>query len=278
VNPQSKPSAAEGESVDFYTATYGRFNQSIYQDIRRETWDQDIGQNSWLTAAEQDRFIQWLALAPGQRLLDVACGSGGPALRIAERSRARVTGIDIHADGIASARSQTHQRGLADLASFEVVDAGSALHFETASFDALTCIDAINHLPDRPRVLAEWARVLKPGGRLLFTDPIVVTGPLTSQEIATRSSIGYFLFVARDTNDRMLKDAGLQLISSHDLTDALAQSASAWHAARQKRAAQLRAIEGDATFDGQQRFLDVAARIARNRSLSRLAYLAIKPA
>jgi hypothetical protein len=45
---------------------------------------------------------------------------------------------------------------------------------------------------------AEWARLLKPNGRLLFTDPTVVTGPLTNAEIAVRSSAGFYLFVPQD--------------------------------------------------------------------------------
>lgn len=269
--------AAAAARVEFYDATYGRFDDPVYHAIRRETWGEDIGQNGWITAPEQDRFIEWLSLGPGSRLLDVACGSGGPALRIAERTRTGVIGIDIHADGIASASRLASQRQLADLASFAVMDACGPLGFDDSTFDAVICIDAINHLPDRSRVLREWARVLKPGGRLLFTDPVVVTGPLTSQDIAIRSSIGFFLLVAPETNERLLRDVGFDVRVKEDATEALARSAAAWHAARERRAAELRRVEGVATFEGQQRFLEVAARIARERSLSRFAYLAAKP-
>lgn len=263
-------------AVDFYDSTYGRFNEPVYREIRRETWPDDFSQNGWITAAEQDEFIRWLSLGPGRRLLDIACGSGGPSLRIIEQSGANVVGIDIHADGIKVARQEAARRALAD-ASFEVVDAGARLPFDDCSFDAAICIDAINHLAGRAGVLGEWERVLKPGGRLLFTDPAVVTGPLTSVELAVRSSIGFFLFVAPDTNDRLLAASGLRLMKKADLSQALASAAANWNAARQKREAQLRAIEGAETFEGQQRFLSVAATLARERRLSRFAYLACKP-
>lgn len=273
-DPQKAPPTVA--KVDFYDSTYGRFEESLYREIRQETWQDDFGQNGWITAAEQDQFIEWLELRPKKRLLDVACGSGGPSLRIAGRTGATVVGVDIHPDGIRTASQQAARRGLTELASFEVLDAGQALPFEDKAFDAVMCIDAINHLAHRPRVLAEWARVLRPAGRLLFTDPAVVTGPLTNEEIAVRSSIGFFLFVAPDTDERMLADAGLRMLSKTDLSVALDRIATNWHAARQKRSADLSRVEGIETFEGQQRFLQVSARLANERRLSRFAYLACK--
>jgi hypothetical protein len=63
-----------------YDAAYGNFQTSLYEEIRREAFGEDIGQNSWLTAGEQDKFLSWFGLAAGKTLLDVACGAGGPAL------------------------------------------------------------------------------------------------------------------------------------------------------------------------------------------------------
>lgn len=275
-SPESGSRARAGPGVDFYDSTYGRFNEPVYREIRGETWPHDFGQNGWITAAEQDHFIRWLGLGPGQRLLDIGCGSGGPSLRMVEESGAGVVGIDIHTQGIEVARREAARRGLGGV-SFEVIDAGGRLPFDDGSFDAVICVDAINHLADRAGVLRDWARVLRPGGRVLFTDPAVVTGPLTSEELAVRSSIGFFLFVAPDTDERMVADAGLRLTKKADLSEALAKVAANWHAARHKRAARLRSIEGAETFEGQQRFLSLSATLARERRLSRFAYLACKP-
>ncbi len=264
------------ESVSHYDASYGHFGQTLYADIRRETYGDDIGQNGWLTSTEQDRFIGWLKLSTGSRLLDIACGSGGPTLRIASRTQAPVHGVDIHEDGIAAARRQAGEQGLADRATFEVLSAAEPLPFPAESFDTVMCIDAINHLPDRPRVLADWSRVLKPGGRMLFTDPIVVTGPLTNEEIAIRGSIGFFLFVPPLLDDRLLRELNLKIEVKEDVTENMANTAQRWHAARAKREVDLRRVEGDETFEGQQRFFEVAARIATERRLSRIAYVAAK--
>lgn len=263
------------ERVDFYDATYARFEAPVYRAIRRETWDEDFGQNGWITAREQDALVWRLGIGPGKRILDVACGSGGPTLRLALRTGATVIGVDIHEAGVATGREQA--RGLAHTASFEVVDARGGLPFADASFDAVVCIDAINHLADRLRVLCEWRRVLRPDGKLAFTDPVVVTGPLTSEEIGVRASIGHFVFVAPDTNDRLLAEAGLRVESREDATEALAESARRWREARERRAEELTRLEGRATFEGQQRFLETAAKVARERRLSRFAYIASRP-
>ena len=64
--------------VDLYS-TYSNFTERVLAAIREETFGVDIGQNSWLTADEYDRFIAWLDLEPEQHALEVASGSGGPA-------------------------------------------------------------------------------------------------------------------------------------------------------------------------------------------------------
>ena len=264
------------QSVRHYDAQYGRFSSDLYASIRREAFGEDIGQNSWLTADEHDLFISWMSLSPQSRVLDVACGSGHTTLRIASRTGCTVQGVDIHENAIAEGVAAAEQLDLASRATFQVHDAASPLPFDDASFDALICIDAINHLPNRPAILGEWARVLKPGGVLVFTDPIVVSGPLTAEEIAIRSSIGFFLFVPPGTDERFLDAAGFDVTDVVDRTENMAVSAQRRMNARARREIDLRNIEGDEAFEGQQRFLDVAARLAAERRLSRLAFRAIR--
>jgi cyclopropane fatty-acyl-phospholipid synthase-like methyltransferase len=259
-----------------YNANYGNFQTELYAQIRREAFGEDIGQNSWLTAEEQDGFLEWLDLTPGKILLDVGCGAGGPALRIAEVTGCSVVGVDVHQQAVTIASSLAAQRGLAKRAEFRVTNASEPLPFPDLSFDAITCIDAINHFPDRPRLIAEWVRKLKPGGRLLFTDPITVTGPLTNAEIALRSSAGFYLFVPHGYDERVMAQAGLHLLACPDVTANMAKVAEARRAARASRSSALREIEGDHAYDGQQEFLALAARVAREGRLSRFAYVSEK--
>ncbi len=273
----SEPAQSQSRGASrHYDANYGKFETELYAQIRRDAFGEDIGQTSWLTADEQDRFLGWLSLSSGKTLLDVACGSGGPVLRIADVTGCSVVGVDVHEQAIATANSLAAQRGLTERAQFQVADATAQLPFPNSSFNAITCIDGINHLPNRPRIIADWGRVLKPGGRLLFTDPITVTGPLTNDEIAVRSSIGFFLLVPRDYDERVIAQSGLRLLVCEDVTANMAEIAERRRAARAAREAALREIEGDQVFEGQQEFFAVASRIAREGRLSRFLYVAEK--
>jgi 2-polyprenyl-3-methyl-5-hydroxy-6-metoxy-1,4-benzoquinol methylase len=259
-----------------YDANYNNFQTKLYEQVRRDAFGEDIGQNSWLTASEQDKFQNWLRLTHGKRLLDVACGAGGPALRLAALTGSSVVGIDVHEQAVATANALAAQRGLERACEFRVLDATQPLPLADGSFDAITCIDAINHLRDRQHVIAGWAQLLKPEGRLLFTDPIVVTGPLTNAEIAIRSSAGFYLLVPQGYNEHVLAQCGLQLVATENLTQNVADIAQRRMQARESQAQALREIEGDLAFEAQQEFLAVSSALARESRLSRFLFVAEK--
>lgn len=259
-----------------YDANYEHFSTALYATIRREAFGDDIGQHSWLTADEHDLFIRWMGVNDTSRVLDVACGSGRTTLRIAQRTGCSVHGVDIHDAAITEARSAAEQAGLTNRARFTHADASGRLSFDDEFFDAAICVDAINHLPNRPAVLNEWARVLKSGAVLVFTDPIVVTGPLTSEDMTIRSSIGFFVFVPPGVDERYLDDAGFDVTDVVDRTENMAVTAWKRMQARHRYAKELRIIEGDETFEGQQRFLETASQLAADRRLSRFAFRAVR--
>jgi hypothetical protein len=74
--------ADKPEVAEHYSAYYRGFAAEVYNTVRREAFGVDVGQNSWLTGHELERFGSALRLRPTTRLLDVACGSGGPALHL----------------------------------------------------------------------------------------------------------------------------------------------------------------------------------------------------
>jgi ubiquinone/menaquinone biosynthesis C-methylase UbiE len=112
-----------------------------------------------------DCVVDALSLEPGMRVLDVACGTGGVALRAA-RTGAEVVGIDISADQLEKARRAAAADGVA--VRFDEGDC-QELPYEDAEFDAVASAFGAIFAADHERTAAELARVCRPGGRLAMT-------------------------------------------------------------------------------------------------------------
>lgn len=263
-------------SVDLYGTAYGNFATDALAQVRRETYGEDFGQSSWVTGAEYRRFFGLLNLKATDHVLDVGCGSGGPALFLAHEIGCQVTGIDVNEAGIGAGTRLAVEAGAQEQVRFQVADVRDSLPFADDTFDAIVCMDAICHMPDRRRLFAEWHRLLKPDGKALFTDPVVVTGLVSREELAVRSSTGYFDFGPPGVNEALLTDAGFVQVMTEDVTDNEIEVSHRWHAARQKRAAELIGLEGEPTFAGLQAFLSTVHLLTRERRLSRFAYVARK--
>jgi ubiquinone/menaquinone biosynthesis C-methylase UbiE len=262
------------EDVPLYASAYAGFGAR--DAVRRETYGDDLGQSGWLTSDELDRFAEWLDLRAGSRLLDVGCGAGGPALRLAEATGARVTGVDVLEEGITTATRLADERGLGEYASFVRIDAGERLPFADESFDAVVSTDAICHIPDRPAMLHEWRRICVPGARIAFTDPTIVTGLVTAAEIAARSTIGVYVFSSAAANEQLLDEAGFRVLRRADWTENMAAMAGRWHDARAHLRSELVDDEGESTFERVQDFLRTSHVLAQERRLSRHAYVATR--
>jgi SAM-dependent methyltransferase len=262
--------------VDIFDGAYSNFTEQVLASIREATFGEDIGQNSWVTADEYAGYIRSLRVTAVSHVLEIASGSGGPALHLAQKTGCRVTGIDANANGVATADRAATRAGLADRLKFLVADATRPLPFADNTFDALLCIDSMNHFPNRSDSLKEWCRILKPGGRAIFTDPVVLTGPVTNEELAARSSIGLFVFVPKGLNEELIVKAGFKLVSQLDATENAALISRRWREARQRFRDDLLRMEGAENFEGVQKFLGAVHRLTEERRLSRIAYLVEK--
>lgn len=124
-------------------------------------------------------------ISPGQRVLDVAAGSGALSIPAA-RLGAEVVAIDISPAMVERLAARVGEEGLADVEA-RVMD-GHALDFEDDTFDVSGSQFGVMLFPDLPRALGEMARVTKPGGRVL----LVVFGPPTQVEF-----LGFFIGAIR---------------------------------------------------------------------------------
>lgn len=263
--------------VDLYDNAYGNYATDVYRQVRLATYGEDLGQTSWVTNEESHAIPQALQLTPASRVLEIGCGSGGYALQLAATAGCSVVGVDINDAGIRNANTLSLARNLSDRASFKQCDVSKPLPFPDASFDAAFANDVLCHIPGRPALLAEAFRLLKPSARLLFSDALIIGGVVSHKEIATRSSIGYYLFSPPGYNERLIQDAGFHLLEAADTTQNAAAIAQRWRDARDQHREALSSIEGITTFDGLQQFLSCVHTLSSERRLLRYLYLAQKP-
>jgi SAM-dependent methyltransferase len=117
-----------------------------------------------------ERLVALAQIRPGERILDVACGKGASLVPAAAATgpEGRVTGVDIVPEMVEAARRALRDAGYAN-GDAAVMD-GGALTFADASFDVVLCANAVAFL-GMERALTGFARVLRPGGRLLVSAP-----------------------------------------------------------------------------------------------------------
>jgi ubiquinone/menaquinone biosynthesis C-methylase UbiE len=116
-----------------------------------------------------ERLVINARLTPGQNVLDVACGTGWSTIAAARAvgDNGKVIGIDIADKLLELARDKAAAVGLSNV-EYRVGDA-TALEFDDASFNVVLCASSIFLLGDIPKVLREWCRVLKDGGKIAFS-------------------------------------------------------------------------------------------------------------
>jgi len=122
------------------------------------------------------RLGRLLNLQPGQRILDVAAGKGTSAIFLAQQFGCQVVGIDYGSDIINQATANAEAAGLGRQVRFEQGDA-EQLQFVPASFDVVICECAFCTFPNKANAAQEFARVLRPGGRVGLSD-LTRSGPL----------------------------------------------------------------------------------------------------
>ena len=167
-----------------------------------------------------ERLGRMLALGAGARVLDVAAGRGTSALTLAARFGCEVIGLDYSRRNTEAAKCEAAARGMSGTV-MPCCGDGERLPFASGSFDAIVCECALCTFPNKRSAAAEFARVLRSGGRLGLSD-LTCQGTLPSELeglgawiacIADAQSIGKYaaLFTA----------AGLQIMETEEHSGAL---------------------------------------------------------
>lgn len=231
--------------------------------------------------AARDEYVRLLGVAPGERVLDVGCGSGAVTRTLARRVApgGRAIGVDTSPALLKVARELADESGFGAVIEFKECDC-RALPFPDASFDAVVAATTLSHVPDVGRALAEMVRVARPGGRVGVFD---LDGDLTlfahpDREL-TRKIVAAFSdqmwvngWLVRELPVR-LADLGIVNVKTRGF---MPLETGGYYANRAKRSAEMAAQMGVITSDEQARWLEtIRAQIAGKRFLGGQLHLFI---
>ncbi|MFI0977546.1 SAM-dependent methyltransferase [Streptomyces sp. NPDC021093] len=245
-NEDATRSYYESSDVDgFYDAVWGGedIHTGIYADDREPVAD--------ASRRTVERVADRLAdhLGPGRTALDLGSGYGGTARYLADRFGCRVVALNLSAAQNERHRAANARRGLDGL--IEVVTGSfHEVPYEEGHFDAVCSLEAFCHSGDRPRVLSEAARVLKPGGALAFTDIMADEGASAEALHPVVSRLGVDALATPSFYVDRLTELGLAPVVFDDHSAQLGHHYVRLTADTRAKEAELRATISPAYVDG----------------------------
>jgi len=172
-----------------------------------------------------DKMGETLDLPPNSKVLDAGCGEGSTAMRLADKYKLKVTGVDLLDFNIATAKRKASESSLTDSLSFKLGNY-LRLDYPDNSFDGLYTMETLVHAPDYKAALKEFKRVLKPGGRIvLFEYSMPSQDKMNARErqafkIINEGSVMYsYPYFVHGRFTSILEQAGFQNVKTKNITD-----------------------------------------------------------
>lgn len=225
------------DADNFYATIWG--GEDIHIGVY-DNPDDDIARASRRTV---ERLAGMLDISQGTRVrvLDLGSGYGGAARFLAESKGCQVTCLNLSEVENERNRRRCRSQGLEDLV--EVVDGSfENLPFEDNAFDVIWSQDAFLHSGDRVRVLEEAARVLRPGGQLIFTDPMATDGARPADLAPILQRLQLDTMATPRFYQSELSRLGLRSMRFEDLTDQLTRHYQQVLEETERRSADLRGL------------------------------------
>jgi ubiquinone/menaquinone biosynthesis C-methylase UbiE len=172
---------------------------------------------------QTEYHIRTIGLKADEHLLDIGCGTGLPAVRVAQRSGGRVTGINVSRAHLARAERTAQSMGMSERVSFRYGNAMD-LDFPNGSFDAAMAIDVYAHLSDRQQAFHETARVLRPGGHFMMSE-FTARGSPSAEELAAYQQVWNCMPPITPARAvELAATAGFELVRAENMTQNVAFS------------------------------------------------------
>lgn len=165
---------------------------------------------------EVREIVRDLDLA-GKALLDIGCGTGGPAAVLAKEKGARVTCLDVEPQVLERARRTAESAGVTASIDFRLVEPGP-LPFEPQTFDIVFSKDSLIHIPDKRALYREILRVLKPGGLFAASDWLAGAGAMDDAAFRRYLALGHLKFTVATAEETaaIMRECGFAEVSTRD--------------------------------------------------------------
>ncbi len=208
---------------DYYNSTDAdRFYGIVWggEDIHVGMYDDPAEDIATASRRTVQRLSELVTITPSTRVVDIGAGFGGSARYLARTYGCHVTCLNLSEIENERNRALNDKQGLTHLV--DVVDGSfEDLPFEDNAYDIVWSQDAFLHSGDRVRVLEEAVRVMKPGGRIVFTDPMAANGAPREALVPILERISLETMASPDFYRRELYRLGMESVTFHDASDQL---------------------------------------------------------
>jgi ubiquinone/menaquinone biosynthesis C-methylase UbiE len=230
--------------LEFYD-THPINEQQIVEKLRRDGFDpaevtedilQNYDQDHYGGVEANDKLASLAGIDDDCHVLDVCCGMGGPSRYLAHNYGCRVTGIDFTESRVDGARRLAAITGLDDRVNFETANALD-MPFADRTFDVLISQEAFCHIPDKDQLMAQCARVLKPGGRIAFTDILRTDKTGEGTRARLQQEMAFQELGSMENYRHALKREGCEVVEIQDVSDE-------WRVILAERLAMYRSLKG----------------------------------
>ena len=168
-----------------------------------------------------DRLVAASGTEQGAHVLDIGCGLGGPAMRIASEHGRKVTGVDLVATNVTTARERVLEAGLSGQVQIMEGDA-TALPFAEGTFDAVFSQDALCHVPDKGAALEEAARVVVHNGAIGLTDWVETDKMTEARRAEVLDALSAPNLQTHAGYEQTMEGHGVQVTVSEDISSVFA--------------------------------------------------------
>jgi ubiquinone/menaquinone biosynthesis C-methylase UbiE len=240
-------------------ASRGHLNHVVPEELFPHDQDHYGG------VAANDALAERARIGKGSRVVDFCAGLGGPARYLAYRYGADVTGIELTPARVKGANELTHLVGLQN--NVRVIE-GNVMQvpLPDASVDVVVSQEALLHVPSKEQTLAEAVRILKPGGRLAFTDWVAHRPLSGADKELMRQGLAVADLYNLQTYAALVRKCGFAILSVEDLTSdwaVILRQRLAMYQELRKEAQQANTPAGhDAFYESYVRFVDLVNEAA----------------